>query len=203
MHFYAVGLIYIQFWGLQTESVTELQSIMTHVKEIILTQTLMAKLYLQFKEISFSWKHSSALSIPTIYGRPVVALINVFGNKSYQQKRPVPNVKHKKKKTRHVEWTHDIDEIKEDLCIRELFFQTLSSCGIIQSEGTVIINFCVLWIKLWFLKINSLFLIKKQYSSSLSCPCAHLKNNLKGFLINLLPPASMDIEWEKLSFHRT
>lgn len=30
MHFYAAELIYILFWGLQTESIPELQSIMTH-----------------------------------------------------------------------------------------------------------------------------------------------------------------------------
>lgn len=43
----------------------------------------------------------------------------------------------------------DIGEIKEDPCIRRLFFQTLSSCSIIQNDHRVTINFCVLWNKLW------------------------------------------------------
>lgn len=96
-------------------------------------------------KISFPWKLSSALSKPTtgwVWHSPMLLETNDTNKRHLSQIlkiTPSPSA----------ECPPDIGEIKEDPCIRRLFFQTLSSCSIIQNDHRVTINFCVLWNKLW------------------------------------------------------
>lgn len=78
MHFCAAKFVSIRFWGCKIEQNCKISWLTKEIRH-----TLTTKLYLWFNDSSFPPKHYWALSKSEIKCRPVVALITVFGNKSY------------------------------------------------------------------------------------------------------------------------